>query len=152
FMRGLLEDDNERVRTLAEARLGVKSTLLQTRAETLGFKAQRGPLPVYLRYAGAGTLRVAGGDGDNWLNFKRGSPIRRAIKAPGGFVLAPIDASQIECRCLHYLAGGPEEPVIEQFRRHEDPYVDLSSRFYGERIYKPKPDDPRRAEMEAKRG
>lgn len=152
FMRGLLEHDDERVRTLAEARLGVKSTLLQTRAETLGWTARRGPLPVYLRYSGAGTLRVSGGGGDNWLNFKRGSAIRRAIMAPEGYVLAPIDASQIECRCLHYLAGGPTEPVIEKFRKREDVYVDVASRFYGEIIYKPKPDDPRRDEMEAKRG
>ena len=42
FMRDLLEDDNERVRTLVEARLGVKSTLMQTRAETLGWMARRG--------------------------------------------------------------------------------------------------------------
>src|ERR1700719_3329659 len=32
FMRDLLEDDSPRARTLAEARLGEKSTLLQTRA------------------------------------------------------------------------------------------------------------------------
>lgn len=63
FMRDLQEHDNERVRTLAEARLGAKSTLLQTRAETLGFMSRRGPMPVYLRYAGAGTLRFSGGDG-----------------------------------------------------------------------------------------
>jgi hypothetical protein len=153
FMRDfLLEHDNARVRALAEARLAEKSTLLQTRAATLGWVASRGPAPVYLFYSGAGTLRPSGGDGCNWLNFKRGSPIRRAVKAPTGFYLAPIDASQIECRCLHYLAGGPDDPVIQKFRNNEDPYVDLASHFYQEQIYKPKADDPRKAEMEAKRG
>ena len=152
FMRDLLEHDDDRVRLLAETRLGVKSTIMQTRAETLGFMAQRGPLPVYLSMYGAGTLRVSGADGANWLNFKRRSPIRRAICAPKGYLLGPIDASQIECRVLHYLAGGAEEPVIEKFRKGEDPYVDLSSRFYGEAIYKPKKGDPRFDEMEAKRG
>lgn len=152
FMRNLMEHSNERIRTLAEARLGEKSTFLQTRAETLGWKASRGPLPVYLFYAGAGTLRPSGGDGDNWLNFKRGSDIRRSILAPEGFLLAPVDSSQIECRCAHYLAGGPDEPVIQQFRDHKDPYVDLASKFYKETIYKPKQGDPRYAEMEAKRG
>ena len=68
FMRDLLEHDNERIRTLAEARIGAKSTLLQTRAETLATMAQRGPMPVYLRYCGAATLRPTGGDGANWLN------------------------------------------------------------------------------------
>lgn len=150
FMRGLLEDENERIRALAEARLGVKSTLMQTRAETLGWMASRGPLCVYLRYAGAGTLRVAGGDGANWLNFKRGSAIRRAILAPEGYLLAPIDSSQIECRVLNYLAG--QDDVIEKFRTGQDPYVGLASAAYGETIYKPAKDDPRKEEMEQKRG
>ncbi len=152
FMRDLLESENDRVRTLAEARMGVKSTFLQTRAETLGWMARRGPLAVYLRYAGAGTLRVSGGDGGNWLNFKRNSDIRRSVLAPEGFYIAPVDASQIECRVLHYLAGGADEPVIQKFRNNEDPYVDLASEFYKEPIYKPEKGDPRRAEMEAKRG
>ena len=153
FMRDFLrEHENERVRALAEARLAEKSTLLQTRAATLGWVASRGPAPVYLHYAGASTLRPSGGDGCNWLNFKRGSPIRRAVQAPTGHYLAPVDSSQLECRILHYLAGGPNDPVIQKFRNNEDPYVDLASHFYQEQIYKPKPDDPRRAEMEAKRG
>ena len=142
FMRDLLEDDNDRIRTLAEARLGVKSTLLQTRAETLGFMASRGPMPVYLRYAGAHTTRWSGGDGANWQNFKRtdpenpkqSSPLRRSIMAPEGFLLAPVDLSQIECRLLNYLAG--QEDVIENFRGHKDPYVGLASQFYGRPITK----------------
>ena len=63
FMRELCEHDNPRVRALAEARLGQKSTLMQTRAETLGWMARRGPMPVYLRYCGAHTTRWSGGDG-----------------------------------------------------------------------------------------
>lgn len=152
FMRDLLENDNKRVRTLAEARLGVKSTLMQTRAETLGWMARRGSCPVYLRYAGTGTLRPSGGDGANWLNFKRGSAIRKAILAPPGYLLAPADFSQLECRILHYLAGGADEPVIRDFREGKDPYVGIASRFYGETIYKPKEGDPRYDEMTAKRG
>jgi hypothetical protein len=153
FMRDYLaEHDNPRVRSLAEARLAEKSTLLQTRAETLGWVASRGPAPVYLHYAGASTLRPSGGDGCNWLNFKRGSPIRRAVKAPSGYYLAPIDSAQLECRILHYVAGGPDDPVIKQFRNGEDPYVGIASKFYQEEVYKPKQDDPRYEEMTAKRG
>lgn len=150
FMQELLEHPNERIRTLAEARIGAKSTLLQTRAETLGFMARRGPLCVYLRHAGAGTLRPSGGDGANWLNFKRGSAIRRAILAPDGYLLAPVDSSQIEFRVGAYLAG--QTDVIEQLRAGEDPYVDIASEFYHEKIYKPAKDDPRQLEMEQKRG
>lgn len=152
FMQDLLEHDNNQIRTLAEGRLGVKSTILQTRAETLGTMANRGPLCVYLSYAGAGTLRPTGGDKCNWLNFKRGSLLRRSILAPEGYLLAPIDSAQIELRVLHYLAGGPEDPVLETLRNGGDPYADLASKFYGEPIYKAKEGDPRKFEMECKRG
>ena len=134
FMRDLLEHDDERVRTLAEARLGQKSTLLQTRAATLGWMARRGSMPVYLNYAGAHTTRWSGGDGCNWQNFKRGSDIRRAVMAPAGGVLAAIDLSQIECRILNYLAG--QDDVIQKFRNNEDPYVGIASQFYGRAITK----------------
>jgi len=152
FMRDLLDHDSERVRSLVEARLGMKSTILQTRAETFGWTARRGALPVYLRYCGAGTTRVSGGDSTNFLNMKRASAIRKSILAPAGYHLAPVDSSQIECRVLHYLAGGPDEPVVRKFRNSEDPYTDLASLFYKEPIYKPARDDPRKDEMEAKRG
>src|ERR1700743_576883 len=134
FMRDLLEDENDTVRALAEARLGEKSTLLQPRAATLGWMASRGPMPVYLRYSGAATLRFSGGDGANWQNFKRGSDIRRAICAPEGFLLAPIDLSQVECRVLAYLSG--QQDQLEQFRIGADPYVDIASKFYGREITK----------------
>lgn len=135
YMRNyLLEHENERVRALAEARLGVKSTLMQTRAETLGWMASRGPMPVYLRYCGAHTTRWAGGDGANWQNFKRGSDLRKAIMAPEGYLLAPIDLSQIECRLLNYEAG--QEDVIKKFKTGADPYIGIASEFYGRPITK----------------
>ncbi len=129
FMRDLLEHDSERVRTLAEARLGEKSTLLQTRAETLGWMARRGPMPVYLRYAGAHTTRWSGGDGANWQNFKRGSAIRKAILAPQGHQLLVADLAQIELRVLCHLAG--QHDYIEKLRRGDDPYVTMASKAYG---------------------
>ncbi len=134
FMRELLEDEDPRVRALAEARLGTKSTLLQTRAETLGFMAGRGPLAVYLRYCGAHTTRWSGGDNSNFQNFKRGSDLRKAILAPEGYLLATVDLSQIECRLLNYLAG--QTDVIERFRQGADPYVGIASEFYGRNIDK----------------
>lgn len=137
FMQELLEHPDDRVRALTEARLGVKSTILQTRAETLGFMAQRGPLPVYLRYCGAMTLRFSGGDGTNFQNFKRtdedspkeASPLRRAIMAPEGYLLAPVDLAQIERRVECYIAG--QEDALDEFRRGDDPYVAMASDAYG---------------------
>ena len=137
FMKGLLEHEDDRVRTLAEARLGVRSTIDQTRAERLGFMAARGPMPVYLSYAGAHTTRWSGGDKVNWQNFKRGGGIRKAIQAPEGHVIIKADKSQVECRFLNYLAG--QDDVIEKFRNGEDPYVGIASKFYQRTITK---DDP----------
>jgi hypothetical protein len=150
FMQRLLEDDDERIRTLAEARLGQKSTLDQTRAERLGFMATRGPMPVYLKYCGAHTTRWAGGDSLNWQNFKRGSDLRKGVGAPSGHTIVKADASQQECRILNYVSG--QWDVIEKFKNKEDPYVGIASKFYKETIYKPQKGDPRFDEMEAKRG
>jgi DNA polymerase family A len=146
----ILEHPDDRVRTLGEARLGVKSTIEQTRAARLAAMAERGALPVYLAYSGAHTKRWAGGDRVNWQNFRRGSRIRTAIRAPTGHCIIKADKSQIECRYLNYLAK--QWDVIERFKKREDPYVAIASAAYGEPVYKPKEDDPRYSEMLAKRG
>jgi len=67
----------------------------------------------------------------NWLNFKRGSAIRRAIMAPDGYLLAPVDSSQIEFRCCMYLAG--QTDVLDLMKAGGDPYITLASLIYGER-------------------
>jgi len=134
FMKELLDDDNERVGALATARLGIKSTALQSRAETIGWMARRGPLAIYLRFAGAATTRWAGGDASNFQNLKRGHRIRSSLTAPDGYLFAAPDASQIECRFLNYLAG--QWDVIERFRNGEDPYVGIAAQFYGRPIGK----------------
>lgn len=160
FMRDLLESENERIRTLAEARLGVKSTIDQTRAERLGFMANRGPLPVYLNYCGTHTTLWSGGDGINWQNFKRArdnpksladsGAMRKAIRAPAGYKLVKVDQSQVQCRLVNYLAG--QWDVIDKFRNGIDPYIGIASLAYGHEVYKPKKDDPRHDEMVTKRG
>lgn len=150
FMKDLQDDIDPHVRALAEARIGESSTLMQTRAERMAWMASRGKLCVYLNYAGAGTLRPSGGDKMNWLNLKRNSDLRKAIMAPDGYLLGPCDASQIEVRVAAVLAG--EERLLRMFRDGQDPYIDIASEFYGEKIYKPKKGDPREVEMSTKRG
>jgi len=132
FMKDLLEDENDRVRTLAEARLGVRSTIDQTRAERLGFMAGRGALPVYLGYAAAHTTRWGGGDKLNWQNFRRAGGIRRAIQAPDGHQIIKADKSQVECRFLNMVAE--QWDVIQRFANKEDPYVGIASKAYGRPI------------------
>ena len=137
----LLEHPDDRIRTLGEARLGIRSTIEQTRAARIADMADRGALPVYLAYSGAHTKRWAGGDKVNWQNFKRGSRIRTSIRAPVEHLIVKADKSQVECRFLNYLAG--QRDVIDRFRKQEDPYVAIASAAYGETIYKAKADDPR---------
>lgn len=141
FMEELLEDANPRISSLAAARLGIKSTIDQSRAERFGYMATRGPLPVYLRYCGAHTTRWSGGDGANWQNLRRGGKLRKTIKAPRGCALVVVDSSQIECRILNEFAG--QEDVIERFRKWDatgddqyDPYITNATAIYGRSISK----------------
>jgi DNA polymerase family A len=140
FMRELQNDDDERVAGLVAARLGAKSTAIQSRAETLGFMASRGPLCIYLYYCGATvTTRWSGGDDANFQNLKRGHRIRNALRVPAGYKFAAPDASQIECRFLNRIAG--QTDIVDKFRRGDDIYSELASQFYGRPISKATPDE-----------
>lgn len=150
FMVDLLEDADEELQTFAEARIGIKSSIDQTRAGRLEGMARRGPLAVYLTPYAAHTTRWGGGDKLNWQNFKRRGEIRRGIKVPAGTKRIKADKSQIECRYLNYFAG--QWDVIERFASGADPYTGIASKAYGEHVYKPAKGDPRKAEMEMKRG
>ena len=150
FMRDLVDDENPRVAALAQGRLDAASNLTLTRTERLRGMTDRGRLCVYLNYCGAHTKRWSGGDKMNWQNIRRGAALGKGITVEKGDVIVTRDASQIECRMLNQVAG--QEDVIENFRRKEDPYVGNASKFYGHEVYKPKSNDPRRDEMEAKRG
>ncbi len=139
FMKDLVDSEDDIVSNLAQARLGVKSTIQQTRAATLGWTTSRGALPVYIRAYGAKTTRPSGGDSSNYLNMKKADPdmppddtntnLKGGICAPPGYLLAEIDAAQIECRCLNEVAG--QRDVIEKFRNGEDVYSTVASAFYG---------------------
>lgn len=137
-MKDLLEHEDERVQALAAARLGIKSNMVETRAQRLLDMDTRGPLCVYLAYAKAQTLRWAGGDKLNWQNFKRGSPLRKALRAPEGYHLVVIDASQIEARLTDWFYG--QWDMVEKWRAGVDQYSDLASQFYGEPVNKTMPD------------
>jgi DNA polymerase len=134
FMKELLEDENELIAALASARVGSRSSIDETRASRLAGAARRGSLPIYLGYCAAHTTRWGGGDKVNFQNFRRGGEIRKALRAPAGHLLLVVDASQIECRLLEYVAG--EEQALEDFRKGGDPYVSIASEFYGREITK----------------
>ena len=135
-MTDLLEHADERVQAAVSARLGVKSTLEETRTEALIGVAGRGRLPIMLNYYGAHTGRFSGGDKLNLQNLpSRGNTtIRRALKAPAGQMLISCDSSQIEARTVAWVAG--QDDLVQAFRDKRDVYSEFASEVYGRKITK----------------
>lgn len=124
----LLEHENVEVQALVAARLGVKSTIEQTRTERFLDIAERGSLPVPLRYYAAHTGRWGGDDKVNLQNLPRNSKLKSAIVAPKGHVLIDSDSSQIEARTLAWLAG--QDDLVEAFEKKQDVYKIMASAIY----------------------
>jgi len=124
----LLEHENEVVQLLASARLGVKSTIEETRTERFIEIAQRGLFPIPLRYYAAHTGRWGGDDKVNLQNLPRGSILKDAIMAPPGYVVVDADSSQIEARTLAWLAE--QNDLVDAFERGEDVYKIMASSIY----------------------
>jgi DNA polymerase I-like protein with 3'-5' exonuclease and polymerase domains len=141
--KALLEHENIFVQAIVAARLGVKSTLEETRTERFIGIAERGKLPIPLRYYGAHTGRWSGLDLINMQNIPRISPLKKAITAQEGYVLGDVDSSQIEARTLAWLAG--QQDLVEFFQKNNDeiaagvpkaemqydPYKIMASQIYG---------------------
>lgn len=135
-MTDLLEHPDERVQGVVAARLGVKSTIEETRTEALIGVAGRGRLPIMLNYYGAHTGRFSGGDKLNLQNLpaRGNTTIRRALKAPTGELVIACDSSQIEARTVAWVAG--QEDLLEAFRERRDVYSEFASEVYGRKITK----------------
>lgn len=132
--KALLEHDDPRVQAVVAARIGIKSTLEETRTERLIDISKRGTLPIMLNYYGGHTGRVSGGDQINPQNFTRGSQIRHAIYAPDGHNLIAGDSAQIEARLLAWFAG--EFELVSDFRQGVDIYSKFASSVYDEPVTK----------------
>jgi DNA polymerase len=135
-MTDLLEHPDDRVQAAVSARLGVKSTLEETRTESLIGVASRGRLPIMLNYYGAHTGRFSGGDKMNLQNLpaRGNNSIRRALKAPAGHKVISCDSSQIEARMVAYVAG--QQDLIEAFAEGRDVYSEFATEVYGRKITK----------------
>jgi hypothetical protein len=124
-MQALLEHDEDEIRWLAEARIGVKSTINETRTERFLRAGSGGrPVPVYLKYAAAHTFRWGGGDRMNFQNLERtndkkpeAGALRRALRAPEGKRIVVADSGQIEARVVAWLAG--HDTLLDTFRRND---------------------------------
>lgn len=131
-LKDLLEHSNPVVQALVAARLGTKSTIEETRTERFVGIANRGALPVPLRYYAAHTGRWGGDDKINLQNLQRNSPLKSAIIAPNGYVMIDSDSSQIEARTLAWVAG--QDDLVKAFDNGEDVYRIMASAIYGKNI------------------
>jgi DNA polymerase len=130
--KALLEHENPQVQAIVAARLGVKSTLEETRTERFIRIAERGTLPIPLRYYAAHTGRWGGDDKVNMQNLPRKSPLKKAVQAPEGYMFIDCDSSQIEARTLAWLAG--QDDLVAAFDRGEDVYKIMASAIYGKPV------------------
>lgn len=130
----LLEHPNPMVHNAVAARLGVKSTIEQSRTQSLIRVAQRGKLPIMLNYYGAHTGRFSGGDKMNLQNLPRGGTLRKSLCAPEGKVLIACDSSQIEARMVAWVSD--QHDLLQAFREGRDVYSEFASEVYGRKVTK----------------
>lgn len=132
--KALLEHPNTAVQAVVAARLGIKSTLEETRTESFLGISERGALPILLNYWGAHTGRASGGDKMNLQNLPRGGALRRSITVPENHALIAVDSAQIEARVVAWLAG--QEDLLVDFRNSVDIYSKFASIVYGKPVTK----------------
>ena len=137
----LQEHDDPLVAAAARARLGVKSTLLETRVQRFleTGAAVNGKMPVPLNYYAATTGRWGGGAGAglNLQNLPRvsGKPtdaLRKSLRAPVGHKVVVVDLSGVELRVNHFLwkAKSSTELFIADPEK-ADLYKDFASKLYS---------------------
>jgi DNA polymerase len=130
--KALLDHPDLRVQALVGARLGIKTTLEETRTQRFIDIAKRGPLPVPIKYYAAHTGRWGGDDKINLQNLPSRGPnagkLKKAIEPPLGYVLVDADSSQIEARTVAWLAG--QDDLVSAFSNGEDVYKIMASSIY----------------------
>lgn len=134
--KALAEHEDEFVQSIVAARLGVKSTLEETRTQRFIGIAERGTLPVPIKYYGAHTGRFSAQDLLNMQNLPargaNGGKLKSCIEASDGHWIIDCDSAQIEVRCLAWLAG--QQDLVDAFFRKEDIYSNMATDIYGRPI------------------
>ena len=134
FMADLQEHPDPDVQALAAARLGLRSTIEETRSQRLlsiallPWPNGKKMLPVPLRYAAAHTHRLGGDWKINLQNLPSGrggakTKLRKALRAGPGEKVIVIDLSQIECRITAWLVG--EKGLVRAIPGQEGPICRL---------------------------
>lgn len=135
----LQEHDDPMIVAASLARLGVKSTILESRIETFleVAGATRGRLPVPLNYYAAHTGRWGGSMALNAQNLPRvsGKPsdaLRLCMRAPKGHKVVVADLSGIELRVNHFLWQVPSSMALFQADPEKaDLYKEFAAKLYA---------------------
>lgn len=138
-MKELLEHPDERVQAIVAARMGVKSTLEETRTlRFMGIAERYQSFAVPLRYSAARTHRLGGADKINMQNLPArgaaGGKLKACIEPPPNHVIIDCDSSNIEARMLAWLAQ--QEDLVTDFANNVDVYCKMASRIYNRPITK----------------
>ena len=134
------EHDDPDVQALVAARLGIKSTIEETRTQRLlniarlDWRGDNAWMPIPLKYSGAHTHRLSGDWKLNMQNLPRGGAMRKALAAPKGKVVVACDASQIEARLVAWFCGCTS--LVQAFANGEDVYSSFASMVFGRTITK----------------
>lgn len=150
FMETLQNSDDPAVAALATARIGLKSTLEETRSTRLwkignlpwSTKPDGSPriysggtMPIPLRFGGAHTHRLSGDWGMNMQNMptvrgsKGKSKLRLSLEVPPDHTVVTCDLGQIEARLVAWICG--DKTLLEEFAKKLDPYNKLASAIFG---------------------
>jgi len=141
-MKELLDHPDLAVQTITAARLGIKSTIEETRTERfinaagLHYPAWGDNVfPVALKPSGAHTHRLSGDWKWNQQNLSRPSRkrpramLRESIVAPAGKSIVAGDEAQIELRVCAELCG--QLDLLEELRLGGDPYSTQATKWFG---------------------
>lgn len=147
FMAELQEHVDPHVQALACARLGLRSTIEETRGKrmlniatlpwaTASYRGGKplGTMPLPLKYSAAHTHRLGGEWKYNPQNLPSGrglqkSKLRTSLKAPDGYKVVVADKSQIECRINAKICG--QMDLLQLFATGGDPYSVLGTKIFG---------------------
>lgn len=150
-MKELQEHPDPAVQAIVAARLGIKSTLEETRTErflnaaNLYYPAlgRRNVCPVALKPSGAHTHRLSGDWRWNQQNLSRPSRkrpramLRESMVAPEGKVVVAADESQIELRVCAEFCG--QRDLVEDLRAGADVYSKNGTKWFGYPVSKATP-------------
>lgn len=133
--KALQEHEDPRVQALVAARIGLKSTLEETRTKRFLEVASRGKMPVPIKYYAAHTGRWGGSDKINLQNLPSRGPNAKVLKssicAPEGYSIVEADSAQIEARVLAWLSQ--QVDLVTAFENGEDVYKKMAGSIYGKK-------------------